>query len=965
MRFTTTTTAFVLWIGIVCLQTTDSMAQDTSLANQYYAEALVLLTASDASISTKKTAFSLLQQAEQLYQGNKSSEKHIAIIGLQSYNLAALEEKEGAEQKALHAIQLALKYAKENPSILRYANWVMQQIYMDKDYKKSIEYGLKAAKGFDLESNEYFQISENIIRNYVYLRQLDEAENLILQLETLLENQQESEHWLIVYRGKMQLFTVTDNYEKAILFAEKLFSENQKFKKYSGSELGPMYVEMGNAYSGLGKFDEGIRAMKKGIEASGYEEGRPVLGTYYANIGSLYLRKKDLKKAAEFYEKSIQLLAKDTANYMQSIKIIHVNLSAVYYNMDDLTNAEKNIKAARELGLESHGLYLNYANILGKQEKYEEALQLLQTALLDICTVFKVENYLENPSQYEIYSDINSIGSVLLSKGVYLFRLGKLESNLPMMEKGLQTLELTLGVYKRKMENAKGYEATKFLLNQEALMALDYMMYLQKGIYEMDSSEKNLEIFFSILERRKAMQLLETLTSNPLPKLFDEEKDIVKNIRITGYLLDLANSKNQPDSVLFYKNKLFDDNRRLEQFEQKAQKKFPKIAQNIYENKPVSLQKIKAALDEQTLLIEYGYSTKSGYILTIGKDKQTIFAPDFSNLMANIKRLNVLIQSDFSFQKKILDEFIEVSHELYQTLIRPIEAELKGKNKLMIVQEGILFNLPFELLLASNEEKKYTELDFLIKKYKINYHYSATAYLELQARPAMNNYSFLGFAPIFDKNPKIARMTRSFDFDLDSLYRSFQNNYFTSLPNTKVEINTISKMLHSKGETKALIGKKATKNNLSEALKSQHYQFIHIATHGIVNFKNPKLSSIACYASNKNNASLFYASEIQNTDIQADLVILSSCESGIGQLVEGEGMIALNRSFFYAGARNVLFSLWKVDDKKSSELMIDFYKNYLENPSYTDALHLAKLNFLSNPATAEPKYWAAFVLMGE
>ena len=410
---------------------------------------------------------------------------------------------------------------------------------------------------------------------------------------------------------------------------------------------------------------------------------------------------------------------------------------------------------------------------------------------------------------------------------------------------------------------------------------------------------------------------------------------------------------------------MFEINRNLEHFQQEIKRKFPKISQNTYDNKPVSLEKIKTALDEETLLIEYGYHRESGYILTIGKEQQTIFTTDFSDVITNIKRLNVLIQSDFSFQKKIQDEFIEVSHELYKTLIQPIEAELKGKTKLMIVQEGILFNLPFELLLSSNEQKKYTELDFLIKRYKINYHYSATAYLELQARPKMNDYSFLGFAPIFNKNAKIAEATRSLDFGKDSLYLGFQNNYFTSLPNTKIEVNTISKMLRSKGETKTLIGKKATKSNLSNALKSKHYQFIHIATHGIVNFKNPKLSSIACYASKKKKESLFYASEIQNTNIQADLVILSSCESGIGQLVEGEGMIALNRSFFYAGARNVLFSLWKIDDKKSSELMIDFYKNYLKSHSYTDALHVAKLNLLSNPATAEPKYWAAFVLMGE
>jgi CHAT domain-containing protein len=110
---------------------------------------------------------------------------------------------------------------------------------------------------------------------------------------------------------------------------------------------------------------------------------------------------------------------------------------------------------------------------------------------------------------------------------------------------------------------------------------------------------------------------------------------------------------------------------------------------------------------------------------------------------------------------------------------------------------------------------------------------------------------------------------------------------------------------------------------------------------------------------------LIYANEIQFKNINADLVVLSSCESGIGQFVAGEGLIALNRSFIYSGAKNVLFSLWKVSDKYSSELMIDFYKSYFENQSYTTALRQAKLKMLTDATKAQPKYWSAFVLMGE
>ena len=85
----------------------------------------------------------------------------------------------------------------------------------------------------------------------------------------------------------------------------------------------------------------------------------------------------------------------------------------------------------------------------------------------------------------------------------------------------------------------------------------------------------------------------------------------------------------------------------------------------------------------------------------------------------------------------------------------------------------------------------------------------------------------------------------------------------------------------------------------------QPHQFVHIATHGLVNYENPQLSALACYQSESETDGLLFANEIQMQDLQADLVVLSSCESGIGQLVTGEGLIALNRSFIYA-CRNAL-----------------------------------------------------------
>jgi CHAT domain-containing protein len=94
-------------------------------------------------------------------------------------------------------------------------------------------------------------------------------------------------------------------------------------------------------------------------------------------------------------------------------------------------------------------------------------------------------------------------------------------------------------------------------------------------------------------------------------------------------------------------------------------------------------------------------------------------------------------------------------------------------------------------------------------------------------------------------------------------------------------------------------------------------------------------------------------------------MVLSSCESGIGKLVKGEGMIALNRGFFYSGAKNIIFSLWKVEDKATCGLMIELYRNIFKDMSLSGALQKAKLTLIQNRFTAFPKYWSGFILLGE
>ncbi|NUO82177.1 CHAT domain-containing protein [candidate division KSB1 bacterium] len=152
-----------------------------------------------------------------------------------------------------------------------------------------------------------------------------------------------------------------------------------------------------------------------------------------------------------------------------------------------------------------------------------------------------------------------------------------------------------------------------------------------------------------------------------------------------------------------------------------------------------------------------------------------------------------------------------------------------------------------------------------------------------------------------------------------------------------------------------------------KAADLSEYRILHFATHGLVNEKNPKLSGLILSPedSTSKEDGILHLGEIYNLNLNAELVVLSACETGLGQTAKGEGIIGLTGGFLYAGADNVLVSLWQVSDATTADLMIGFYDNMLGGMSRPKALREAKLKLMqSHSEYAKPYYWAPFVLVG-
>jgi len=187
---------------------------------------------------------------------------------------------------------------------------------------------------------------------------------------------------------------------------------------------------------------------------------------------------------------------------------------------------------------------------------------------------------------------------------------------------------------------------------------------------------------------------------------------------------------------------------------------------------------------------------------------------------------------------------------------------------------------------------------------------------------------------------------------------------FDRLEYSSTEVNKISSFFKAK-KIHTLLRKRASEDQLKKQ-NLKDYKIVHFATHSIIDNRNPVRSSILLSLDDDPQEDGFLQMrEIYNLSLNSDLVTLSSCQTGLGQLIKGEGIDGMNRAFFYAGASSVLMSLWPVNDQATYQLMERFYMHLRSNESIAGALKKAKLELLSSKVLSHPYYWAGFVISGK
>ena len=727
----------------------------------------------------------------------------------------------------------------------------------------------------------------------------------------------------------------------------------------SYSFIAKMYTDEGKYELAQQYYDKNIRYIlqKKPNDLAS-------LNTNYSLLAELYGKKGQYENSNAYFKKALEFYLKDQTGINGIIATAH-NLSENYLALSKTDSAQHYLKLAKAYLNETHHFASYHHRVQAKLEQkmnhYELALKELNFALH-----LEKEKW-KNAKNESIAIIYNEIGMLEAAFGQYVNAVANYNLGLEQVEdfdsRGTSTLKLlkNKSVSLNKLGNNDNYKATMETVNlgiktldtlkpsfkskaDQLFLIEDAFPLFESGLeaayqlYASTSDDSLIDLAFRYSEKSKSVLLLEALLEAKATQFANIPNDVLEReselkSEITYLEKQIKNSETDQSDL---KDALFTLKEEYRQLVQKLEVDYKSYYDLKYNTTTVSLEVSQKSLSKHQLLISYFYGNKAIYAIALNRGKKEMFRiPIDADLEANIKKVYQML----SDPKSDVIALGNATYSIYELLLQPI-LNSGDQKKLIIIPDGLLNYLPFSALNTSPGGIRY-----LAENHAIGYVNSATLLSELEERQP-KEHTILAFAPSFDGTVSVSNPDRG---------------KLLPLPNNKKEVEQILTSFHGR----AYIDGEASLRNFKSQLAS--FGMVHLATHAIFDDTAPEYSYLA-FAQNGNEAEdLLYVADLYNLQLDADLVTLSACESGIGDLKRGEGFLSLARGFFYSGAASIASTLWKINDASTTTLMTSFYKNLSKGEAKDVALQNAQIEFLDNNrdnALSHPYYWSAFVISG-
>lgn len=358
--------------------------------------------------------------------------------------------------------------------------------------------------------------------------------------------------------------------------------------------------------------------------------------------------------------------------------------------------------------------------------------------------------------------------------------------------------------------------------------------------------------------------------------------------------------------------------------------------------------------DNQTAYLEYVVAKEFVFLFVLTKDLRQGTAVKVHTIHTNETELTKLVGDYHQMMADRIPTFAAVSQRLYELLLKPAESQLQGKNTLCIIPDGPLWNVPFQATQTKTGR-------YLVEDYALHYAPSLSVLAEVRRRAAAQEHS-PPLSLLALGNPRAGTEV------IARLQESNRGGALAPLPEAEVEVKALAQ-LFAPARSKVFIGARADEKTFKSLASTANV--LHFATHGVLDDRHPLYSYLllAKPTGADSDDGLLEAREIMELKLQADLVVLSACETARGRIGAGEGVIGMAWAFLAAGCRTTVVSQWQVNSPSTAELMASFYRHLRpaaakSKNTKSEALRLAALELLKNPRFKHPYYWAGFVMVG-
>lgn len=859
----------------------------------------------------------------------------------------------------------------------------------------------------------------------IKIEKYEEAKALLLKAIPVFENAKAGGQYLEACNKLDDCFYGLDLFEEGVAFFTNAL-ETVDLQNNAQDLKARFYYFKGFYHYTLSQNEEALLAYEQGYPLAEQVNYTEALPGYYGSLGSLYWDRGNHSKALEFQRKSLQLASDpytkaellkrigDTyrsmgdslaLNYFRQSLAINsrapqtwIQFSKAYEEFgkidsaflalkqafqflqdeDDAGNADYHYQSARLnkathdipkattdiqkallFGEQGYGIghseYTRIQNLAGKiylaSNNPDKALTWFHNnLLLQSEGVSKGLDLTQNPTLDQLLPGSYWVLGSLDGKGEAFHQQYLKTKDKKNLNHAIAAFDLAI-TYGEQMRLSYGHESSKTDLYEYLNPAVEGGIKAAMAMAALEPGNAAWqEKAFEFAERVKAAIMAEAMHSKDMIKQLipdsdlDQKRDLQE--RIAALEIQLHS---KPDSA--YQDTLLETKLLLTKFESYLEKEYPRYYALKYSfQKTVDLAKIRQHLAEDALLVEYFKGDSTLYTFALSKTAFKAYATpitaDFDSTLGQYRRS----VSDWGYIQdsgKLAEQhFLSAAPKLYEWLLAKPLSEFKAKS-LVIVPDGALGLISFDALLTAPFQSDWTDLDipYLIKKYPISYDWSAGAMVSRNREAPKVDYHFGGFGTQYDDDPKPIAM-RS---DLGPL------------PNADDEVRDIDSLLNGKSWLNAA----ATKDRFLNY--APRCGILHIATHGILDEENPMQSHLVFNKTSDGADNRLFASELYTLDLNAQMAVLSACNTGSGKVAAGEGNMSIARALSYAGCPTLVSNLWSANDLASAKLMTLFYKHLKAGATVDEALRAAKLSYLeTEPGSVSlPYYWASFMVVGE